>query len=240
MQSPNINSYIGNSPVDNSFVPDTTARHTLGTAIEFIDPYWGPQKLIYAKAAAAFKVGQCVYFDVVSGVLTATSVPNTANLGYNVAFAKSKMDEATYGWFIISGRALALSGASVAADAKIGITAAGTLGAVAAGKQILGAHVYAAATTTVAKTLSTTSNGSTTIKVKNTDGWFVGMALSGTGVGASAVVSSIAPDGQSIEASVASSASGVVTVTGTYNDSTDYWNVLTLNAPHAQGQDATA
>lgn len=226
---------IGNQPIDLAVVPDTTQRHPTGLTVEAIDDYWGPGQFIYAKAAAAFKVGQCVYMDDVSGVLVATSMPNTAGQGFPAAFAVTKMAANTFGWFKTQGKLPALSGASVAANANIGITAAGTLGAVANGKQILNARVETAATGTVVKTCGLT-NGSTTIKVPNTDGWFIGLALTGTGVGSSAVISSIDPQGNTIEASVASTSTTSSSVTATYNDGTDYWNVLVINRAFAQGQ----
>src|SRR6185437_15241750 len=98
------------------------------------------------------------------------AVPNTANLGMPVAFSLNSVPTSTsvqYSWFVVEGQTLAASGASVAAAAAIGITAAGRLGAVANGKQILGARVEAPATTTVTKANVSTQSGSNVLKSPN-------------------------------------------------------------------------
>ena len=90
---------------------------------------------------------------------------------------------------------------------------------------------------TVAKANTTLQSGSTVYKVANTDGWFVGLPLSGTGVAASSVITGIDPDNRTVTVNNAATASGSVTVTGTYNDgSANYWNTAILNRPFAQGQ----
>jgi hypothetical protein len=196
-------------------------------------------ELIYTSfpASTALTVGTPVVWD---NAWSATAVPNTANLGQPVGLvlnAVASVASVQYGWVVISGRFPALSGASVAANAAIGITAAGALGAVANGKQILNAKVQAAATTTVAKTNTVTQSGSKVIKVSNTDGWFVGLPLSGTGIAASTTITAIDPDNRTVTMNNNATASGAVTVTGTYNDgSSNYWNVLYMDRPFAQGQ----
>jgi hypothetical protein len=230
---------IGAPAAGNFFVPDSTQRLPLGATLQVTDPYFGGQELMYVSfpPSTALKVGHVV---VVDSANSATAVPNTANLGQPVAFVLNAVPSVAavqYGWVVVGGRCLALSGASVAANAAIGITAAGSLGAVANGKQILGAKVQVAATGTITKANTQTQNGSTTLKVTaGTDGMFVGQAITGTGVGASAVVSSIDPDNKTVVVSVASTATGSVTITGTNNDSTSYWNTLQVQRPHAQGQ----
>jgi hypothetical protein len=228
---------IGAQPVGNFFTPDTTQRHPLGASITFDDPYWGGGEAIYLAipTSTAFKVGEVVVWDVGNN---AVDVPNTANLGMPVALAlnanASNASSIQYGWFLISGQGVALSGASVAAAAQIGITAAGKLGANSAGKQILNARVSAPATTTVVKANVQTTNGSPIIRPSNTDGWFVGMAVTGTGIPASTTVTAIGT-ARDVTLSANCTATGSVSVTGTYNDGTNFWNVLAINAPFAQG-----
>lgn len=230
---------IGFQPVSNFFVPDSTQRQPLGTKLIVNDPYFGGQELIYVSfpASTALVVGTPV---VVDAAYSATAVPNTANLGQPVALVLNAVPSVAavqYGWAVTSGRFVALSGASVAANAAIGITAAGKLGAVANGKQILNAKVEVAATNTVAKTNVLVTNGSLTLKVSNTDGWFVGLPVSGTGIPAATTVAAIDPDNRTVTMSAVATASGSVTVTGTYNDASAlYWNTLYVNAPFAQGQ----
>lgn len=228
---------IGNQPVGNFFIPDSTQRQPLGSPISVTDPYWGGQELIYVSfpASTALSVGTAV---VVDSAYSATSVPNTANLGQSVLFVLNAVPSVAavqYGWVINAGRFPAWSGASVAANAQIGITAAGKLGAVAAGKEILGAKVQLAATTTVAKTAQTKSN-SNMLSVSVTDGWFVGLPVTGTGIPASTTITALDPDNRTVTISANATASGSVTVTATYNDAgTNFWNVLYASRPFAQG-----
>lgn len=236
---------IGSQPVGNFFTPDNIQRHTLGAPLEFSDPYWGGGTAIYLAipTSIAFKVGEVVYWDTSNN---AVDIPNAANQGFPVALAMNanvaNASQVQYGWFLVSGQGPALSGASVAAAAAIGITAAGSLGANSAGKQILNARVSAAATTTVVKANTQTTNGSPLLRVPNSDGWFVGMALSGTGIPASTTVGAISADGRTVSmvqtgttTAQNATATGSVSVTGTYNDGTRFWNVLAINSPFAQG-----
>lgn len=229
---------LGSQPVGNFFVPDSTQRHKLGATVTVVDPFYGGQELIYlaVPTSTALNVGHAVTWDVNNRIV---ALPNTANLGFPVAFAlnavASDASNIQYGWFLIEGQVLAWSNASVAAAAAIGIVAAGQLGANSAGKQILNARVAAAATTTVAKTNTSTQSGSTLIRVTNTDGWFVGIALSGTGIAASTVVTAIDPDNRTVTMNNAATATGSVTVTGTRNDGTNFWNLVVVDRPLAQG-----
>lgn len=231
---------IGSQPIGNFFTPDTTQRHKLGAQVEFVDPYWGGGVAMYLAipTSVAFKVGEVVYWDVGNNAI---DIPNTANLGFPIALAMnanaSNASSVQYGWFLVSGQGPALSGASVAAAAQIGITAAGKLGAVSAGKQILNTRVEAAATTTVVKANVQTQSGSPVLRCTNggTDGWFVGVAVTGTGIPASTTISAVNPD-NSVVMSANATATGSVSVTGTYNDGTNFFNVLTINSPLAQGQ----
>lgn len=229
---------IGSQPVGNFFTPDTVQRHPLGAVITYDDPYWGGGEAIYLAipATVAFKVGEVVTYG--TNQYQAVDVPNTANLAYGVAFAlnanAANASSVQYGWFQTVGQALALSTASVAAGAAIGIAAAGKLGANSAGKQIQNAMVSLAATTTVVKANTQTVNGSPIIRPTSTDGWFVGMAVSGTGIPASTTVLSI-DTARGVTMSANATATGSVSVTGTYNDGTNYWNVVTINGPSTQG-----
>ncbi|WP_175740032.1 hypothetical protein [Burkholderia ambifaria] len=237
---------IGSQPVGNFFTPDNIQRHPLGAQVTFDDPYWGGGDAMYLAipTSTALKVGEVVVWD---GTNKIVDVPNTANLGMPVALAMnanaSDANNVQYGWFLISGQGVALSTASVAAAAQIGIAAAGKLGAVSAGKQILNCRVEIAATTTVVKANTQTTNGSPLLRVSNSDGWFVGAALSGTGIPASTSIGAISADGRTVSmvqtgttTAQNATASGSVSVTGTYNDGTNFWNVLAINAPFAQGQ----
>lgn len=227
---------LGTQPVGNFFQPDTVQRQPLGQTLSVSDPFYGGQELVYLAipTSTALNVGHAVTWDVNN---TAVVLPNTANQGVPVAFSLNQVASNAalqYGWFIIEGQALCWSSASVAAAAAIGIVAAGQLGANSAGKEILGARVAAAATTTVVKANTRTQSGSTVIFPTNTDGWFVGMAVSGTGIAASSVITAIG-DLNRVTLNNAATATGSVSVTGTRNDGTNFWNLVVVDRPQAQG-----
>jgi len=231
---------LGTQPVGNFFIPDTTQRHKLGATLSVVDPYYGGQEMIYLAipASTALNVGHAVTWDINNQIV---ALPNTAGQGVPVALALNAVASnasVQYSWFVIEGQTLAWSNASVAAAALIGVVAAGQLGAVANGKEILNARVAAAATTTVAKANTYTQSGSTLLRCSQagTDGWFVGMALSGTGIAASTTITAIDTDNRTVTMNNAATATGSVTVTGTRNDGTNFFNVVTIDRPFAQGQ----
>jgi hypothetical protein len=226
---------IGTQPEASFFTPDTTQRQPIGFTVDATDKYWGPGRLMYAKASEALTLGNIVYFNNSN---EAVKVPNTANTGLPYAIALTDMAINTYGWFMLSGRYVINSTASVAAGTAIGVVAAGQGGAVANGKQLLSTRVVAPATTTLAKTANARS-GSKILTLQNADadGWFIGMPLTGTGMGASAKVTSISPDGRTVTVDVATTAAiNGGTITGTFNDATIYWNIVQINSPFVQGQ----
>lgn len=206
------------------------------------DYVFGAGEFVWARANGAIRVyGLCVLTPVWDAtfrcfVWNATEAPNTANLGRPLAVAQNPVALAAgqYAWFQISGNTPINGTASVAADTALGITAAGQVGANSAGKQLLNARVVQAATATVVKA-STGLSGSNVINVPDTNGLFVGGYLSGTGVGASAIVNFVDPLGKYIIASVVNSADIAGNVTQTNNNATIYYNVVNLNRTFAQG-----
>lgn len=230
---------IGAQPISNYFSPDSTQRHPLGATVSADDPYWGGGEYVYGKANATLNQGQVCVWD---SAYKFTSLANTANQGRSIAFAIYPMTSGQYGWFKISGRCVANCTASVAAGTTVGITAAGQLGANSAGKQILSAVSDQAATATITKANSVTTNGSNLLRVSDSDGLFVGLPISGTGIPASTYIGAISSDGRTItmttsDLSTASNATatGSITVTGTMNDGTTYYNVVQCDRPFAQG-----
>lgn len=229
MASPaSIVGVLGTQAPGDLMIPDTTQKVALGTKIAFLDPYYGLQEMVYAKAAAAQETGSLVFFD---NTWTATDIPNTAGLGYPIAVAKAAMPAInTYGWYITHGLAPWSASASVAAGVVFGITAAGQVGAVAAGKQVLGARVILASTATFTRTV-TTRAGSPVMRATSTDGMFVGLVPSGTGI-AAGTITAIDPDGVTFTDSANATATGTVTATFTYTG----FIVVYSNAPFGQGQ----
>jgi hypothetical protein len=133
------------------------------------------------------------------------------------------MASGTYGWIQLEGRAVYKTNATVAADGVVAVAAAGILGATATGKQLIGIRNRVAATGTKTVTAGTQS-GNGVLSTAGYDGFFLGMALSGTGIPASTVVAALDPDGKRIYTGSAigtlgdknSTATGNITLTGTY------------------------
>jgi hypothetical protein len=232
-----LDALLGTQPFNDWFTPDTTQRQVLGTAIAAVDPYWGWGEFLYVKSNDTLGRGNAAMWDE---TFTAVLLPNTANQGFPVGFVMGGIFTAgMYGWLQISGLAVYATNATVSADTKIGITAAGVLGTLAAGKEIVNCRNRRAATATVTWTATTYSGLPTIYVPKGYDGAFLGMALSGTGVGASAVVAGLDPDGKRIYAGTAigtlsganSTASGSITLTGTYTG----YGAGCVQYPFAQG-----
>lgn len=222
-------------------VADTTPRSQPGNLLTAVDNWWGTGEFIYARANGSIRAfGLCVLTPVFDSTLNswrfdATEVPNTANLGRMLAVATLALTAGQYAWFQITGITPVNCQASVAADTTFGIAATGQGGANAAGKQVLNARIIAAGTTTVVKTNCTAQNGSTLLQVPNSDGWFVGAYLSGTGIAAGTTVSAIDPSGRFVTLSAATTAAVAGSVTATYNNGFVFYNVAHLNRPFAQG-----
>lgn len=227
--------FAGPSPFNDWFDPDTTQRHQLGLKVDAVDPFWGFGTFIYVDAASTMEKGSVVQWDE---TFTAADIPNTANLGRPVGVLMQSMVSGEFGWMQVAGFAPWSATASVAADTAIGITGAGQVGANSAGKQILGARNRYPGTTTLAKTNVQTQNGSAVLKTNGYDGWFVGMALSGSGIPASTIVAKLDPDGRTVYMGATigtldklATATAAVTVTGTW---TGYLGPV-FNNPFCQG-----
>lgn len=216
--------FAGATPFNDWFVPDTTQRHPLGLEVQAYDPWWGHGTFRYVKSNDTILKGSVVCIGVAPTWL-ATLTPTTINLGQPVAVAMYPMASGVFGWVQVEGNAIYAMGATAAANAAVGIhTAAGLLtGTIVAGRGIIGIHHYKAPAATI--TLSvTTKNGSGVLQSGGYDGFFVGMALSGTGIPASTVVAKLDPDGRTLYTGSAigtlgdknATASGNITLTGTY------------------------
>jgi hypothetical protein len=225
-----------------------------GAIVPAYDNYFGGVELMYCYFNGAVQPWAPVTIKpssaLVAGrfVFVASPVANTANqarpLGISLALAAAGQ----YGWVAVSGLVPCLSTASVAADAALGITGAGTLGATSAGKEIENLVGVLPATTTVVKNNATIVSGSPIIQFtgNNTiDGLFIGCALSGTGIPANAVVQTMDPDGRRVTMSTGpgvggsalnATASGGVSITATYNDGTNFYNIVQANRPFCQGR----
>lgn len=230
-----VNSVAGSQPWNDWFAPDTTQRHALGTRLTGVDNYWGTGEFIYIKSNDAILKGSLVVWDeTFNGAL----LPNTANQGFPFGVAMAPMASGTYGWIQVGGLAVYKTNATVAADAAIGIGAAGIAGTNTAGKQLLNVRNRRAATATRTFTASTQAGSVVLTVAAGYDGAFLGMALTGTGVPASTVVAALDPDGKRIYMGSAigtldktATATGSITLTGTYTG----YGAGIVNAPFAQG-----
>ncbi len=211
------------------------------------DPVFGQGEFVFARANGAIRqYGLCVLtptFNATTRIFDQmmTEAANTANLGRSVyvAMAEGAMASGQYGWFCRAGTVPINGTASVAAGTTVGVTAAGQIGANSAGKQILNAVSCQAATATVVRAAAGPGNnnlsGGFTIQVVNTDGMFVGGYVSGTGVGAAAIITAIDRINNVLTVSVANSAAVTGNVTQTNNNATIFYNVVAIDRPFMQG-----
>jgi hypothetical protein len=139
-----VNPMLGIQPIA---VSSTTANHPLGTIVHGYDPTYGEGEFIYLLGVASTVVGSAVAYDT-SGYQTKLA-PIGANKPEPIAFAMSANGAAAYGWYQISGRAIAskTSGLALASNAAVGVLTAGKIAATGTGKEVQGALTVAKATT---------------------------------------------------------------------------------------------
>lgn len=185
---------------------------------------WGTCELVYTRYASSTVInpGRILALDKNFTIL---DNPNTANTGRRVYVALSRFTagdvNVQYGWVLRSGICPVQYG-TAATVGPVYFAAAGTATpTLQAGKQILNANCLIAAVSTFTKTVQT-RNGSSQVGMPNMAGVYVGQAISGTGIPASSVVSSIDPGGRfvvigsAIGTPVTATASG--SVTGTFTN----------------------
>jgi hypothetical protein len=232
-----ISPTVGTQPFNDWFVPDTSQRQPLGMVVTAVDPYWGLGEFMYVKSNDAILKGSLVIWDE---IYQGTLLPNTTLQGFPFGVAMAPMASGVFGWLQLSGRAVYKTNATVAADVAIGIgNAAGIAGTFIASKQLVNVRNRVSATGTATVSVLTTNGTNVLLAQKGYDGFFLGMALTGTGIGASAVVAALDPDGKRIYTGTAigtpsganQTATGQVTLTGTY---TGFGSGM-INRPFAQG-----
>jgi hypothetical protein len=211
-----------------------------GNIVAATDPWWGCGEFIYARANGTIPAFSLCNirpsFQTNAWRFDAVVTPNTANLGGDVAVNLQPMVAGDFGWFAITGVVPISSNASVAVGAAIGLAAAGQLGANSAGKQLLNAAVVGLPATTVAKAGCSGLAQTTQITVPNSDGWFPGVYLSGTGIQATTTVVSIDGSGRLVTLSLATTSAYVGgTITATYNNAVIFYDIVKLNRSFLQG-----
>lgn len=217
-----IGSLAGAQPFNDWFAPDTTQRHVLGTKVDAVDPFWGQGAFMYVKSTDAILKGSlCAWNELHEAGL----LPSAVTQGFPWGVAMAPMASGTFGWIQVEGRVVYKTNATVAADGVVAVAAAGILGATATGKQLIGVRNRKAATGTETVANVNTTNGSGVLYcVNGYDGLFLGAALSGTGIPASAIVVKLGADGKTVysgttiggAADKLATATGTITLTGTY------------------------
>jgi hypothetical protein len=144
------NALIGQAIAETS----TTKKHELGLIVRAKDPTYGVGEFIYLLGVASTVVGSAVTWRLAT--YQTALAPVGTNLPERVAFAMSANVAASYGWYQISGLAVAKKAlaTSLAAAATVGIKTIGLVSASGTGAELLGAlvSVVASANTTAAVT----------------------------------------------------------------------------------------
>ncbi len=238
--------YMGYPPIE-YVVPTPSSLAAVPISPGFIaqaeDPVWGPGEFIFARANGSIRLyGGCVMtevWDATNKVFTynMTEWPTTTLIGRSVFIyqGNTALTAGQYGWFMTTGRTPVNSTASIAADTTSGHNAAGQLTANAVGAQVVNARVITPATNTVVSAALYGNAGENRIYLNSTAGFFPGVYVSGTGVGAAAICNFVDPLGKYIGVTVANSAAVTGNVTATYNNATIYYNVLSMNRAFGQG-----
>jgi hypothetical protein len=208
------------------FLGNDTAALTLrpGTTICAWDPLLGTAEFILA-----YGVASLARYDAVRiGLNYATTRTVAATRGTIAVSMSPNTATDALSWFAVRGQVPVNSTATGAVDAPMftSATAGALTTAVTANSGLSGAsNTIAVSSTVTTKTISTT-NGSPVIRVSNTDGLYVGMAVTGTGVAANSVIAEIGLPGNMLGASatvrpgevrLSNNCTATGTVTGTFS-----------------------
>lgn len=215
------------------------------------DPVWGCGEFVFGQASGNIRpYGLCAMTEVWDATnklftINFAECVATANIGKALYVAQGNvggvggatvaMSAGQYGWFMMAGRTPVNSAATIAADTTAG-HGAGQLIANAAGVQVLNGRVITPATqTVVAASAGLGAAGDTQIQLASVAGFFPGVYVSGTGVGAAAICTAVDQVNKIIQVSVVNSAQVSGNITATYNNGTIFYNVLSMNRAFAQG-----
>lgn len=245
--------YLGYPPIENVVAVPTNPPFGLPISSGYIapaeDPVWGPGEFIFARAGAGIRLfGLCTLlpvWDATNKVFiynaTESPVQGTVNIGrpLYVFQGNTALTTGQYGWFMMTGRSpingsVAFPAADVAVFRSAGVgqvTPTASIGA-----QLLNARVITPSTQTVVALAVSGISGDTRIFLTSVAGFFPGVYVSGTGVGAAAIVNFVDPLGRYVNVTVANSAAVSGNITATYNNATIFYPVVEMNRLGAQGQ----
>ena len=234
--------FIGYPPIE-TVVPVPANLQSLPISPGFIataeDPVWGPGEFIFLRISAGIRIyGGCMalpVWDATNKVYTYNALEWTATANasrpYYVYQGNVAGTAGQYGWFQMTGRSPLNCDADIAAGAKVSHNAAGQGAADAATFGLDGSLIIAPSTLTVVSAGGGVA-ASNRINLDNTAGFFVGGTVTGTGVGAAAIVTFIDPFGKFILVSVVNAATVTGNVTITYTTGAIRYNVVEMNRMH--------
>lgn len=141
--------YIGAQPISDT---STTQKHPLGTIVRAVDPIYGEGEFIYLTGVASTAVGSLATYNTSS--YTTALAPVGTNKPQPIAVAMSANVASQYGWYQISGVAVAAKTAtiSLAAGVAIGVKTIGLVASTGSGKEVQGALVAAVASAATGRT----------------------------------------------------------------------------------------
>jgi hypothetical protein len=126
---------------------ETTAKHPLGLIVQGRDPSLGMGEFIYLKGVGSTILGSIVNYD--DNFTTALDTSATAGPSRPLAVALAACTASYYGWYQISGLAVAAKASATTFADGVGLGAGSGLAvAVATGTVIQGAIVRGVTTTT--------------------------------------------------------------------------------------------
>jgi hypothetical protein len=148
-----VEGVVGAQPITKT---TTVQNHPLGKIIKARDigsTALGEAEFIYLQGVASTVVGSVVIWD--SGSFQTTLAPAGNNKPQPVAFAMSANVASQFGWYQISGLAVALktSGLALASNVAVGVLTAGKIAGTASGKEVQGAITQAKASVPTSVTL---------------------------------------------------------------------------------------
>lgn len=202
-------------------------------------PNWGYAEVmaVVNRSSSTFIPGKLVQVDKSYGIALNATTDNTgAPLAVTLTNFAAGDVTTQIGWVLISGQApVTFSVAATAGQVFLG-TAGNATPTANTGGQILNATTLIAAAGTFGRTGVTTS-GNPFVRCK-TNGLYPGLAISGTGIPGSSVISSIDPSGlgfyigSAVGTAVNATATGSVTVTFTHTG----YGIVQMTRPFVQGQ----
>lgn len=230
---------------------DDTAKFNRGTYMQAANtdyetttsvPNWGVAELIYvANTGIALLPGTLVTIDKNFRITITAAAASVINTGQPVAvtvtnFAVGSTTE-QYGWVLRAGTCPVQYSVAATAGAMFAGTSGRATPTAAAGGQILNAICQIAAVGSFTRT-GKTLTGSSLVTFANTNGMYPGLAISGTGIPVSSVVSAVLTDGTTVSIGsavgtlVTATASGSVTCTMTHTG----FGICRLDRAFIQGQ----